>query len=102
MAPFFTGLAKNLGGYGFGFEKRKSKPIVFGFYVVSAPGPSGDTGGTIDLESEPDNQFTFASGSTYTLSFDRSILVDWEILGGGGNGGNGGRGSNSNPEPGLS
>lgn len=70
------------------------------FDIVSAPGPSGDTGRTIDLSTETNNAFTMPAGSTYVLSFDRPIAIDWEVLGGGGTGGNGRSGNNGPPQPG--
>jgi len=64
----------------------------FRFIIVSAPGPSADSGRMIDLSNESDNAYRFASGTT-VVSFPTSFSSNWEVAGGGGNGGNGGGGT---------
>lgn len=88
MAPFFTGLAKNLGGYGFGKQSTSSQLSIF-----------SATGGNVDGLA-PGNGYkyhTFTSPGNFVVSSGNKIIEVLLVAGGGGGGnwngaGNGGGG----------
>jgi len=80
MAPFFTGIAKNLGGYGFGKLGGASTSV-----------PIQATGGNIANGITPGNGYkyhTFGSTGTFTVNSGTSNLEVLIVAGGGGGGAN--------------
>ena len=79
MAPFFTGIARNLGGTGFGRSESAAAPV----------GPAAITGGTVTAAGiTPGNGYRYhvftAAG---TLTSPQPKTIDYLIIAGGGGGG---------------
>lgn len=77
MAPFFTGIAKNIGGYGFG--RRRGGPVPF-----------SATGGTLVSPGNGYNYHVFLTPGTFTVT-SGTANVEYLVVAGGGAGAYDGR-----------
>ena len=69
------------GGFGFGRKKAGDSGPNFTFNILTAPGPSGESGTVVDLRTQTDDAYVFtAAGGTYTIQAQTTFPVNAGLL----------------------